>query len=167
MPSSSASSFSRNVAHEYDPSIVFHSHSANIPHLDSWIDDMVAISENTLPATSNPTTDQLVECLQRYDAIFRELLRQTSIFSEPCTRMLAKTWAGTLKLLDYMIKSYHRYVKQTTHLQKQAQRLVSERHAQMAAIKVREEEFELERTALRAKIRTLESEVEAMKVLLR
>ena len=78
--------------------------------------------------------------------------------------MLAKVWAGTLKLLDYMIKSYHRYVKNTTSLQLQAQTLLGERSIQMAASKVREEEFELERTALRAKIRNLEAEIESNSV---
>lgn len=52
-------------------------------------------------------------------------------------------WNGVFILLSYVIKTYHRYVKHTMHLQTQAQQLLSERLTQMAAIKVREEEFEL------------------------
>lgn len=133
----------KEVAHNYDPSIVFHSLSANIPLLHSWIDDLVKLTEQSLPTETNPSTDQLVQALQRYDAIFRELLRQTSIFSEPLTRMLAKSWAGVLKLMDYIIKSYHRYVRHTAHLQNHAQSLLNDRQAQMAASRVKEDEFEL------------------------
>lgn len=133
----------KSVAHEYDPKLVFRSHSTNLPHLNSWIDELISLNESSLPAQSHPTTDSLVESLQRYDAVFRELLRQTSIFSEPVTKLLAKVWAGVLKLLDYMIKSYHRYVKHTSHLQTQAQNLLQERQGQAAAEKIKNEEFDL------------------------
>lgn len=134
---------SKTVAHDYDPNIVFHSHSANLPHLSSWIDELISLTENSLPSGAIPTTDTLVQSLQRYDAMYRELLRQTSIFSEPITRMLSKTWSGVLKLMDFMIKSYHRYVKHTSHLQAQAQALMSERAKGDAAHKIKKEEFEL------------------------
>lgn len=147
----------------YDPSIVYHSHSSNLPHLTSWIDELVAITERGQAVADTPTTDNLVQALRRYDAAFRELLRQTSLFSEPVTKLLAKVWGGNLKLLDYMIKSYHRYVKHTSGLQKQAQLLVNEKQNQFVASKVREDEFELERTFLKARIRNLEAEIEAMK----
>jgi hypothetical protein len=153
----------KNVSHEYDPSIVFHTHSANIPLLHTWIDDLVRLTEQGLPMDVNPNTDQLVQAMQRYDAIFREILRQMAIFSEPVTKMTAKAWAGSIKLIDYIIKSYHRYVKHTTHLQAQAQLLLNERQASAAASKVRDDEFELERTTLRARIRVLEAETEALK----
>ncbi len=47
----------KNVSHEYDPSIVFHTHSANIPLLHSWIDDLVKLTEKGLPMDVNPNTD--------------------------------------------------------------------------------------------------------------
>lgn len=47
-----------------------------------------------------------------------------SIFSEPLTKMFAKSWSGVIQLLDYMIKSYHRYVKHTSNLQKESSDLV-------------------------------------------
>jgi hypothetical protein len=50
-----------------------------------------------------------------------------------------------------MIKSYHRYVKHTTQLQKQAHDLVRERQDQTVAVKMKEEEFDMERLVLRAK----------------
>lgn len=133
---------SKNVAHEYDSSYVFRSYSANIPYLTSWIDELIQLTEKSL-TPANPTTQQLVESLQRYDIIFCELLRQNNIFSEQLTKLFGKSWEGALRLLDYVIKSYHRYVKHTTHLQNQAQQLLNERLAQMAGAKVREEEFEL------------------------
>lgn len=134
---------SSNVAHEYDPNLVFRNYTANIPHLKSWVDDLVKLTETSLPQTSTPNTDTLVNALQRYDVVFKELLRQTTIFSEPIAEMLAKAWSGALRLLMYMIKSYHRYVKQTSHLQDQAQSLLAERIKDEAATKVQKEEFEM------------------------
>jgi hypothetical protein len=148
--------------HTYDTNIVFHSHASNVPHLNSWIDELVSMTERGLPRKKFPTTQNLVDTLQRYDAVYRELLRQTSIFSEPVTRQLAKVWAGSLKLLDYMVKSYHRYVKHTSTIQEQAEMLLAEKNNAMVASKVREDEFDLEKTYLKAKIRNLEAEIESM-----
>ena len=148
--------------HGYDINIVYHSHASNIPHINTWIDELVTLTEKGLPARKFPSTQDLVDCLQRYDAVYRELLRQTSIFSEPVTKQLAKVWAGTLKLLDYMVKSYHRYVKHTSTIQEQAEILLDEKNHAMIASKVKEDEFELERTYLKAKIRNLEAEIDSM-----
>lgn len=63
--------------------------------------------------------------------------------SEQNTKLFAKTWKGVYSLVNFTIKNYHRYVKHTTYLQAQAQQLLNERLASMAANKVREEEFEL------------------------
>ncbi len=131
------------VSHEYDPNVVFHSFSSNLPNLKSWIDDLISLQETALPKNSTPSTDQLVQALQRYDAIYKELLRQTKIFNEPLTRMLTEVWAGVMNLMVYMIKSYHRYVKHTSHLQTQAQTLLSERQKGEAATKIMKEEFEM------------------------
>jgi len=146
----------------YDMNIVFRSHASNIPHITRWIDELVSMTERGKPTRKFPTTENLVDSLQRYDAVYRELLRQTSIFSEPVTKMLAKVWAGALKLLDYMVKSYHRYVKHTSNLQDQASILLSEKQQQMISMKVREDEFDLEKTYLKAKIRNLEAQIESM-----
>lgn len=137
------SSAAPGISHDYDPQLVFRSHAANIPLLNSWVDELLTLTENAGLESQAPTTDQLVQSLKRYDAIVRELLRQTSIFSQPITRMLGKTWSGVVKLLDYMIKSYHRYVKRRNQLQEQAEELIKERGSLHASIKIREEEFEL------------------------
>ncbi len=148
--------------HTYDTNIVYHSHASNVPHLNSWIDELVTMTERGLPRRKFPTTQNLVDTLQRYDAVYRELLRQTSIFSEPVTKQLAKVWAGSLKLLDYMVKSYHRYVKHTSTIQEQAELLLAEKNNAMIASKVKEDEFDLEKTYLKAKIRNLEAEIDSM-----
>ena len=155
-------SLSKNVAHEYDPTLAFSVHSSNLPHMKSWIDELVRMTEKSLPTRGEPTTVQLVECLQRYDAVFKEIVRQNVIFSEPISKMTAKAWTGSLKLMDYMIKSYHKYVRHTAHLQDQARELLAERQAQIAASKIQTEEFELQRTIMRAKARNLEAEVLSM-----
>lgn len=121
----------------------FRNYNANIPHLTNWIDELISISDKSLPTTSYPTTNQLVESLKRYDTIFCELLNQNAIFSEQNTKLFAKSWNGVFGLVNYVIKAYHRYVKHTNYLQSQAQSLLNERLAQMASSKVREEEFEL------------------------
>jgi hypothetical protein len=131
------------VSHDYDPNIVYHSHSANLPHLANWINDLVTQTESHYPKSQTPSTEDLVRAFQRYDAVFKELLRQTSIFSEPVTKMLSQAWAGAVKLLDYMIKSYHRYVKHTSHLQTQAHNLLNERQRGEAAHKIQKEESDL------------------------
>ena len=136
-------SLSKTISHGYDPSIVYHSHSSNVPHLANWISELVALTESSYPKNPTPSTDDLVHALQRYDAVFRELFRQTSIFSEPVTKMLAQAWAGVIKLLDYMIKSYHRYVKHTSHLQTQAHNLLNDRQRSEAAHKIQKEEADL------------------------
>jgi hypothetical protein len=132
-----------NFSHQYDPKMVYHSYSSNLPHLQSWIDELISLTEQSLPVQNAPSTDVLVQALQRYDSVFKELLRQTSIFSEPVTRMLAKTWTGNLDLMKYMIKSYHRYVRQTSHLQEQAQNLLNEKQREQAASKIQKEEYDL------------------------
>lgn len=154
----------KTVGHDYDPKIMFHSFTSNLPHLQSWIDELIALHDSALPKHDSPSADLLVQSLQRYDVVYKELLRQTKIFSEPITRMLAQVWSGSMGLMVYMIKSYHRYVKHTSHLQTQAQSLLSERQRGEAANKVQKEEFELERTALRAQIRNYESEAESLRM---
>lgn len=124
-------------------STIFHAFSSNLPHLQSWIDELIVLTEQSLPTNHSPTADLLVQSLQRYDAVFKELLRQCSIFSDPITKMFSKLWTGVLTLMKYMIKSYHRYVRQTSHLQDQAQNLLNERQRDQAANKVTKEEFEL------------------------
>lgn len=134
----------RTVTHQYDPQVAFHNYSSNVPHLQSWIDELIEASEKShRQQQSAPSTDSIVQSLQRYDTVFKELLRQTSIFSPPLTKMLSKVWAGSLQMLIYMIKNYHRYVKQTSHLQTQAQNLLSERQRGEAAHKVQKDDFEL------------------------
>ena len=120
-----------------------HAYSANLPHLQSWIDELLVLTEQSVPATSAPTTDTLVRALQRYDAVFKELMRQCNLFSEPMTKMFSKAWSGVMNLLKYMIKSYHRYVKHTSHLQSQAQTLMNEKQRDHAANKLSREESEL------------------------
>jgi hypothetical protein len=78
------------LANQYDPSIIFHNHSANLPHLNSWIEELISLTENKSNKKSVPTTEDLVEAVQRYNVIFSELLRQTRIFSEPITRLLGE-----------------------------------------------------------------------------
>eukprot|EP01036_Dinobryon_divergens_P022911 gene22911-31215_t len=143
------------VGHEYDPNLfintntrakgssksgaatsgndVFHNHSSNVPHLKNWIDQLVSLTISTdsnalkKPSSSGgvqlPTTENLVQALQRYDAVYQELNRQ-----------------------------------------KQAQSILDDRQKEDAAAKIAAEESELERLHLRAKIRTLEAELESMKM---
>lgn len=72
----------RVVAHDYDAGMIFHAFSSNLPHLQSWIDELISLTDTSLLKGSTPTTDQLVQSLQRYDAIYKELLRQTKVFNE-------------------------------------------------------------------------------------
>jgi len=150
------------MAHLNQSNEVFHNHSFNIPHLSTWIDDIIKLTEKSLPARANPTTEDLVDAVCRYDACFREMLRQTKIFSGDLTRIYSKLWIGVLNLLDTMVKIYHRHVAQTASLQEQARDLIHQRQAQVAATKIKQEEDILERTSLRATIRNLEGELDAI-----
>ena len=142
---------------------IFHSHSYNLPHLNTWIDEIIKLTDKTASRKVNTTTEDLVDSLHRYDAIFRELIRQTKIFSGDLTKLYSKLWIGVLKLLDSMVKIYHRHVTQTSSLQDQARELIRQRHAQVAATKIDKEQGTLERTALRANIRNLDAEILALK----
>ena len=126
--------------HAYDTNIIYHSHASNVPHINSWIDELVSLTEKGLPQRKFPTTQNLVDALQRYDAVYRELLRQTSIFSEPVTKQLAKVWAGSLDCWTGDIVKHISIQEQAEALQK---------NTAMVASKVREDEFDLERPTSR------------------
>jgi hypothetical protein len=163
---SSAKSAAAFVAHDYDPRIVYHSHSSNLPHLANWIDELIRINEQSVAFHSStlPTTELIIQAMQRYDVCFRELLRQTSIFSDDLTKLYSKVWIGNLRLLDSIIKTHHRYVRQSSKTQEMAEKLIKERQAQKASLKVSAEEAALERVALRAEIRNLEGEISVLKM---
>ncbi len=88
-------SLSKNVAHKYDPNVVFHTHNSNMPHISQWIEEMITLTENninplTLSNQSEITTDHLVQALQRYDAMFKELMKQNNLFNEKLTNLFGK-----------------------------------------------------------------------------
>lgn len=140
----------------------YRNHSANIPQLFSWIDELILSTESSLSIRTFPATEELVESVYRYDTVFRELLRQTKLFSENLCSLYAKSWIGVLNLLEYMIKLFHRHVTHTSKLQEDAQKYLSEKQAHIITSKFKLEEAELEQTNLRAKIRNLEAEVQAV-----
>jgi hypothetical protein len=160
---------SRNMAsadqQQHGASEIFHTFSSNLPHMHSWIDELLELTKKSQTNRDIPTTDALVDFTQRYNAVFKELLRQAALFNLPLSQLIAKAWTGTLKLLDHMIKTYHKHVRETSQVQGQAQQVLREKLSQEAAVKNREEESVLERTVLRARIRGLEAEMEAMKII--
>lgn len=146
--------------------------NANIPHLTSWIEDILGQTEKELryntshsnsSSSSFPTTDDLVIALKRYDAIFKELLHITESFIPDIVKLFSKVWANVLKLMTFMIKSYHRYVKHTENLQTETENLLTERQRTQASFNVKNEEYNLERTSLRATIRCQESELDILR----
>jgi hypothetical protein len=157
--------FAKNLADQYDSSVqIFHNQSSNLPLLHTWIDELLALTKKSSYNKETPTTESLVESIQRYNAIFMELLRQTSIFSDTLTKLIAKAWNGNMYLLDNMIKSYHKYVRFTVQTQNSAQQMLREKAKESLITKNKEEESVLERTVLRARIRGLEAEMEAMRM---
>jgi len=50
-----------------------------MPHLVSWIDELIAACENS-SRSAHPSTENLVHSLKRYDTIFCELMRQNYMF---------------------------------------------------------------------------------------
>lgn len=156
---------SRGMNFNHSDSNVFHNLSYNLPLLSTWIDEMVQLTQTSLPDGQVVPTIELVNSLKRYDVCFKELLRQTTLYSEDLTKLYAKLWIGVLKLMDGIIKVYHRYVVNTEHIQEQAKDLIHERQAQMAATKISQEENELEKTSLRAKIRNLEGELDSVSLI--
>lgn len=143
--------------------MVFHNHSFNLPLVDTWIDEMINLSLSSFSTKTFSTTDQLVESLKRYDVCFRELLKQTKVYSAELSHTFGKLWIGVMKLLDSMIRMYHRHIYQSSHMQNQARQLIAEKQAQVAANKIADEEKELDRTSLRATIRNLEGEIETLR----
>lgn len=154
------------LADQYDDAgQVFSNYSSNLPHLNSWIDELIDLTKKSSHGREVPTTEVLVEFTQRYNAVFKELLRQTAVFNIPLSQLIAKAWNSNLELLDHMIKTYHKHVRETSQIRGHAQQVLREKQSQEAAVKNRDEESVLERTVLRARIRGLEAEMEAMKII--
>lgn len=86
---------SKDLAEQYDPTVLtFHNQSSNLPHLNTWIDELILLTRKSAQSKEYSTTESLVESIQRYNAVFMELLCQTNVFSESLTKLLAKTWNG-------------------------------------------------------------------------
>ena len=158
---------SKDTAYDYDPTILgSNSNSFNSTKLfESWIDELIHLNEyasaNQAEAIS---TENIVQVLRRYDTLFRELLKQSAVYSDPITRLLAKSWSAAVKLLDFMIKNYHLYVKNTSHIQEQAQRMLEDRKGDIVREKFRKEEHILKKTILNGQIRDLEAKLESLGV---
>jgi len=156
---------SKDIAYEYDSNILGNSSSnGNSTKLfESWIDELIHLNEyasaNQAEAIS---TENIVQLIRRYDTLFRELLKQSSIYSDTITRLLAKSWSAAVKLLDFMIKNYHLYVKNTSQLQEQAQKMLEDRKGEVVREKFRKEEHILKKTILSGKIRDLEAILESL-----
>jgi hypothetical protein len=75
----------------------FHNFSSNVPHLQNWIEQLVTLTISTDTNASKksssdghvqyPTTETLVQALQRYNVVFQELFRQVGIFSDPLSKV--------------------------------------------------------------------------------
>lgn len=96
---------------------VFHNHSSNVPHLKNWIDQLVSLTISTdsnalkKPSSSGgvqlPTTENLVQALQRYDAVYQELNRQVSIFSESLSKAKQNKDLELYAFLSHNSKYYY------------------------------------------------------------
>ena len=158
---------SKVLADQYDPSVLtFHNQASNLPHLSSWIDELIILTRKGSHSKTQASTENLVESIQRYNSVFIELLYQTNIFSENITKLLAKTWNGSMLLMETMIKTYHKYVRANAQTQIFSSNLLREKQKEDASIKNKEEDYILDRTVLRARIRALESELEGLKMML-
>ena len=134
---------SKMATHDYDSKIVNHNYSSNISHLNSWIDELISLTEGRLHGQKETTTDTLVHSMRGYSSIFHELLRQVAIFSEPITKNLNKVWDSVQKLLNFMIKCHHRFSKQSQHMMEQVQNLLMDKQRSEAANKIQKDEFDL------------------------
>jgi len=159
------SRISKEIAYEYDPTILGGTSSHSTKLFESWIDELIYLNDN---ASANQTeaisTENVVQVIKRYDTLFRELLKQSSIYSDSITRLLARTWNSSVKLLDFMIKNYHLYVRNTTHIQEQAQKMLEDRKSEVVREKFRKEDHVLKKTILNGQIRDLEARLESLGV---
>ena len=118
------------VAHQYDANLltnskpkdnnsnatndVFHNHSSNVPHLKTWIDQLVDLTVatdanankniSTSGIVQHPTTENLVQAMQRYNVVFQELLKQVSIFSNPVSQV-SQTVTAIFTLSTHLLLS--------------------------------------------------------------
>lgn len=158
---------SKEMSDQYDSSVkVFHNHASNQNSLNTWIDKLIVLTRKTSSSNNKdaPSTESFVESIQRYNAVFMELIRQTNIFSETLSKLYAKTWNGSMTLLDNMIKTYHKYVRSNMTSKSMASRQLKDKAKDDVAMKNKEEDYILERTVLRARIRGLEAEIDSMRI---
>ena len=139
-----------------------HNQSSNRPLLCSWIDELTSLTYDITRSKEIPTSESFINSMTRYNAVFTELLSQTSVYNEHLTKMMSKTWIGCMQLIEVLIKVYHKHVKATDQTRNQAHHILREKSKEDAAIRNKEEHLVLERTVLRARIRGLEAEVESM-----
>jgi hypothetical protein len=129
----------------------------------SRLDDLIAQTRKS-SQTELITTENIVSSIEKYNSIFLELFAQTSLFNEPVTTLLSKAWKGTMHLMDNVIKTYQKYTGDASETLKRVQDRLREFSKEDCALRIMEENLALDGTLLRAQIRSLEAEVESMRI---
>lgn len=136
----------------------------HVTEAHEWIDRLLVLNKEGIKTKggSIPSVDVLVESMQRYDAIFAEIIKQTRVYSNRIAGLEEKAWSGVMELLECIIKSFHRHTKQTVHIQEEAKQVLAQKRDKEIVEKKRIEEFNFEKTSLRAQVRNLEGAVESL-----
>lgn len=148
------------LAQRFDPSLVYIPKDKGLEppqHVSDaydWIDKLIALNNDNSAKIKGtiPTIYTLVDCMQRYDAIFCEIAKQISVFSERISSYQLSSWKAVMQLLESIIKSFHRHTKETKHVQEKAKSVIKHSREKEAEDKRNIEQFNFERASMRAHV---------------
>ena len=149
-------------SNEFDGKFIYRGISEDLPYITTWLNELIRLTEEACTLRSTPSTQELIKALQRYDLVFRELIRDITVYSEPLGRVIAKIWSGTVKLLDFLIKSYHRYYTLSHHFSNIAADITRNELLEAAGEKKQEDDEQAQETVLRARVRNLQDKVDIL-----
>lgn len=149
-------------SNSFDSKFLCRGISEDLPYITTWLNELIRLTEEACTLRSTPSTHELIKALQRYDLVFRELIRNLTIYSDVLGRLLAKIWSGTVKLLDFMIKSYHRYFTLSNHFREVATKITRDELLEGASERKQEDDEQAKETILRARARNLQDKVDIL-----
>ena len=162
MPKSLSKLPSSLQSNTIDSKFIHRGISEDLPYITTWLNELIRLTEEACTLQSVPSTQELIKALQRYDLVFRELIRNITIYSDILGRLLAKIWSGTIKLLDFLIKSYHRYYTLSNYFREVAAKITRDELIEGAGERKQEDDEQAQETVLRARVRNLQDKVDVL-----
>ena len=82
MPKSLSKLPSSLQSNTIDSKFIHRGISEDLPYITTWLNELIRLTEEACTLRSVPSTQELIKALQRYDLVFRELIRNITIYSD-------------------------------------------------------------------------------------